>query len=316
MSPTEVQVLMVGLTTLDIAQVVRALPRSNEKVVATSMSTTYGGPAANAAGVARGLGVQARLLTGLGTSRIAGFTQGLLDDDGISVCDATPSDASAVAVSTVLIEDGTGDRAVVSTNATGRATTHELPERVLAGVDAVLVDGHSMGLCIAAARAARALGIPVVMDGGSWKDGTEELLGLVDVPVFSDDFRAPNEEDPVDYALGLGATWAAQTGGERPSVVASREHRWTVAPEPVQVVDTLGAGDVLHGALTVGVAILGASPEDADDVMRFATGVATLSCQAPGARGWMGRPDLHARAATLLATLEARQNPARSQPEE
>lgn len=55
-----------GLTTLDITQVVDALPRPDQKVVATSQRATFGGPAANAAATAVALGVQTRLVTAVG----------------------------------------------------------------------------------------------------------------------------------------------------------------------------------------------------------------------------------------------------------
>ena len=44
------------------------MPRSNEKMVALLQSVSYGGPAANAAGVAHGLGAEASLAAAFGTS--------------------------------------------------------------------------------------------------------------------------------------------------------------------------------------------------------------------------------------------------------
>ena len=47
-----------GLATLDVVQVVDALPGADEKVVARSLAVTFGGPAANAAATAVALGVR------------------------------------------------------------------------------------------------------------------------------------------------------------------------------------------------------------------------------------------------------------------
>ena len=50
------------------------------------------------------------------------------------------------------------------------------------------------------------------------------------------------------------------------------------------VVDTLGAGDVLHGALLAELARHGLA--DLPTALERAVAVATRSVEAPGARGW------------------------------
>jgi hypothetical protein len=52
-------------------------------------------------------------------------------------------------------------------------------------VSAVLVDGHHLDLALPVAAAARAAGVPVLLDGGSWKPGLEGLLELVDIALLS-----------------------------------------------------------------------------------------------------------------------------------
>ena len=53
--------------------------------------------------------------------------------------------------------------------------------------------------------------------------------------------------------------------------------------------DTLGAGDVLHGALAAWLAVLGRDAGDAPvtDALAWAATAASASCAAPGARGWL-----------------------------
>ena len=80
------------------------------------------------------------------------------------------------------------------------------------GVRAVLVDGHHLSVAVPLAAAARARGIPVLADGGSWKPGLDTLLGHVDVLVASADFRSP-AGDGVDELLALGPTWVARSAG-------------------------------------------------------------------------------------------------------
>jgi sulfofructose kinase len=63
----------------------------------------------------------------------------------------------------------------------------------------------------------------------------------------------------------------------------------------VRVVDTLGAGDVFHGALALSLG-RGQSP---DDAVRFASAAAALKCTRPGGR--VGIPDADALT-TFLST--------------
>lgn len=288
------RVVAAGLVTLDLVQAVAALPRSNHKQVATGFEVDFGGPAANAAGVAAGLGVRSELVTAIGTGPVAQAVSTYLRAAGIDAIDLAPTVDRAFGVSTVLVEP-TGDRAVVSTNA--RDVPLDLAEGVrrLAGADALLVDGHRMDLCLAMAQAARAAGVPVVFDGGSWKPGTEELVRFVDVAVVSSDFQPPSGSvaevmrDAEVLAFGQsrgGEAWELEVAGVRSRIDVPR----------VDVVDTLGAGDALHGALLAAIARSGVRSGDlpgcADDLVaaaRFASRVASRSCSAPGARGWLAQ---------------------------
>ena len=60
-------VLACGLATLDVTQVVDALPGPDEKIVARSLDVHAGGPALNAAITAARLGCTVRLVSRVGT---------------------------------------------------------------------------------------------------------------------------------------------------------------------------------------------------------------------------------------------------------
>ncbi|MDO5683350.1 MAG: PfkB family carbohydrate kinase [Propionibacteriaceae bacterium] len=308
------RVLCVGLVTLDVVQTVDRLPTSNVKQQALGLSVDFGGPAANAAGVVAGLGGDVRLLTALGASPAAGAVRGYLKQAGVETLDlARPGVQQAFAVSTVLVEQATGDRAVVSTNAGDERVTTVGEESAPEGAEAetdedlidqvtwadvVLVDGHHMSLGLAVVRAARAVGTPVVFDGGSWKPRTQELLRLVDVAVVSDDFAAPSGT-VTDLMRSAGVPAFGQSRGHLPWTleVGTEQHVINVqAVPPAEMVDTLGAGDVLHGALAyslasarlqVGAETRGLEGVDIVAAARFASEKASLSCRSAGARGWL-----------------------------
>ena len=84
--------------------------------MATDLLVASGGPAANAAVTAVALGVGARLVTRIGESPLGTLISADLGAHGVDVVDrAGPRDQPAV--STVLVTRGTGQRAVVSVNA-------------------------------------------------------------------------------------------------------------------------------------------------------------------------------------------------------
>lgn len=308
-------VLCCGLTTLDVVQEVDAVPAPNEKTVARSLAVTFGGPAANAAATAAALGATARLLTAVGSGPVADLVLAELAGAGLEVVDLARGTTAVPAVSTILVTASTGERAVVSVNATRVGDLPAAPADVLDGVDVVLVDGHHLEIAIALARSARAAGVPVVLDGGSWKPGLERLLALVDHAIVSADLRVPPSVVPVGPGAADGGSWTddrerlvrqvasfgpsvvARTDGDGPILVlvpaSSAEVRSVPVPSDPsrRVVDTVGAGDVLHGAY---VALLACQPTATDPVgvLARAARVASESVHFRGARGWVatGRP--------------------------
>lgn len=293
-----------GLVTLDLQQTVDRLPRPDEKTVASSAALEFGGPAANAAATAALLGAPSHLVTACGRGPVGRLVHEGLADVGVDVVDLARSDEPGPAVSSVLVDRVSGERAVVSTNAAGLVTRPvtgaDLPE----GAAALLVDGHHLPRALELVAHARARGILVLLDGGSWKDGLERLLGAVDVAVFSADFRAPAGAHPAELALDGSARLAAVSHGGRPLEVWAGDGRRFEVPVPeVRVVDSVGAGDVLHGALLFALAQGLRADAEAEPVLRFATEVASLSCAYAGARGWARDPAGRRRAASLVGRL-------------
>ncbi len=152
--------------------------------------------------------------------------------------------------------------------------------------DIVLVDGLNMDTCCKVAQQARQCAIPVVLDAGSWKEGMENLLSWVDVAICAEQFSSPDggEEDAVlTYLARQGVRYRAITRGEGPIIYRTPEDAGEIAIDAVEVVDTLGAGDILHGAFCYYYA----QDHHFVPALLQASRVATLSCQTFGTRSWM-----------------------------
>jgi sugar/nucleoside kinase (ribokinase family) len=223
------------------------------------------------------LGAEATLVTVLGAHPLAALARADLATCGVRVLDLAPDLTTPPAVSAVAVRDHDGERTVVSRNAAAQAG-FAVPELDLVGVGAVLVDGHHPALALKAARAAKERGVPVVLDAGSWKPVLDELLPLVDVAACSAHFRVPGP--------GLrerGVPVVITTAGPDPVRWSTGEDSGEAAVPAVAARDTLGAGDVWHGALAFAVAGLG---NDVAGWVRHANEVAAERVRHVGPRSW------------------------------
>lgn len=275
-----------GLTTIDLIQQVETVPAANEKVVSSSALLDVGGPAANAARTAGALGAFPTLVSPIGPGIFGSMAHEWLREAHVHVVDlATEGDP---AISAVAV-DAQGDRAVISSNNTGR--THGYPEPdILDGASALLVDGHLLDVQIALARTAENMGIPVVLDGGSYKPGIDALLKHVTHAIVSADFHIPSTKDDLvlETLIWRGAKFAARThgGGAIEAIIDQKAYSLPVQAVPAEhVADTLGAGDVIHGAF---VADLGAGQDELSSLSAAAQ-LASVSVQSPGAMGWAAK---------------------------
>jgi len=278
--------IFVGLSTIDLVYSVDRFPAPNAKVAARSQEIFVGGPAANAAAAFRHLGGETTLVTAVGRHKLADLIREEMQERSIRLVDLTPDFDQPPAISSVTVTPN-GERNVVSANA---APVESLPpqidEEVLQDASILLADGHFMSACLAWAKAARARGIKVVLDGGSWKSGSAELLQCVDTAILSADFRPPGCTTPIEilaFVSGQGVPNIAITNGPDPIRYATGVEQGVIAVPQVAVADTMGAGDVLHGAFchfaSAGFAFRQA--------LEKAGRIASESCRYRGTRGWM-----------------------------
>jgi sugar/nucleoside kinase (ribokinase family) len=273
--------LFAGLATLDLVHTLEGPLGPNEKAVALRQDICAGGPAANAAVTFAALGGEAALVTALGAHVLARFAAAELDSRAVRVVDATPDATDPPAVSAIRVVARTGERSVSSVNAAfvQASAPAEVAELAVAA-DVVLVDGHHAQLALAAARAARAAGAPVLLDAGSWKPVLAELLPLVTVVICSAEFAAAST---VDALHARGVPWVAVTHGAEPIEWSTADSSGGIAVPQVPARDTLGAGDAFHGAAAFALARKVSWPE----CLRFAAEVAAVRVQHPGPRDWL-----------------------------
>ena len=278
--------LFVGLVTLDFVYLANSPPSNNQKVVALDYTVTAGGPATNAAVAFSHLGNQATLLGVVGNHPITHLIKADLASYQIAIADLDPNQKEPPPVSSIIITKDTGDRAVISLNATkAQIPIERIPDDIMQGVDIVLVDGHLMEIGCAIAQIAQTKNISVVLDGGSWKPGIEKLLPFVDYAICSSNFHPPNchlPEDVISYLCDVGIAEIAITQGEKPIQYFTTGTSGYLEVPQISVVDTLGAGDIFHGAFCHYI-----SDKNLIDASRASANIAAHSCKSFGTRQWM-----------------------------
>jgi sugar/nucleoside kinase (ribokinase family) len=284
--------LFVGLCTLDVIQSVDRVPASNEKITARRQTVAAGGPATNASVTFSHLGGGATLLTGAGKHPLTAGIRADLGDARVHLIDLAANRQEPPTVSSIMVTADSGERAVVSTHAVGQHL--EPPANVselVSNNHAVHIDGHHPRLAEAAVAVARRLGRLTVLDGGSWKPGTEKLLPYLDVAVCSANFHPPGTattEETLAYLRAQGVTWTAVTDGADPIAWQGSGGVRSLRVPQTQVVDTLGAGDIFHGALTFMLSRYEELTEQTFvSALEFASSIATTACGSFGTRTWM-----------------------------
>ncbi|GLP78385.1 kinase [Mycobacterium antarcticum] len=280
--------VFVGLATLDVIHRIAKAPAVNQKITSSAQFVAAGGPAANAAVTFAALGGAAILVTALGDDPVAELIRADLAAYGVTVVDAATGTTRAVPVSAVSVVESTGDRSVVSLDAVNSdATPPDALGDLVARADVVLVDGHHPLMARAAVEHGAARGVTLVVDAGRWKPVMIHIVPHVTDMVCSSDFRMPGTDTPESTAASLvrsGVRTVVTTHGGEPIDWWSDGDSGSVPVPPVEVVDTLGAGDAFHGAYsyfsTRGDGGIGAR------VDRSAR-VAALRCSVVGPRAWL-----------------------------
>ena len=279
------RILFLGVAVLDQIYRVPRLPGEPVKMHTLDYTEVGGGMAATGAVAATKLGAQATLLTRVGDDAVGDTIVAELAGYGVDVGHVRRLPNQRSIRATVLIDDA-GERAIIAYAPKLDPDPGWLPLDLVARVDAVMVDQYWIEGSLAVLEAAARRAIPAVLDFDlSLDPRATDLIALASHAVFSEQgLRAWSGNDDIDAGL---AQAAEQTTGLVGVTTGARGVSWwddgtirRMAPPPVEAVDTLGAGDVFHGALACALA------EGMADAaaLRFANAAAALKCTRPGGR--------------------------------
>jgi len=283
------RVTSIGMSGLDRIMRVASFAAGGSKIYASGYDEIGGGPAATAAVAVQRLGGTARLIARVGEDATGDVIRGELAEHGVDVSLMRTLRDAQSAASNVTVDDR-GERQI--THFAGRGLDVEaewIDASSFDGTDVVLAD---MGWRRGAQRAlalASAAGIPTVLDADMSVDPrAEELLGLADHVVFSEAAlsRMSGLAEPAEalqWARGrVRGPYVGVTVGAQGYLWLAGETFNAMPGYPVTAIDTLGAGDVFHGAYALALA----EGRGVAAAARFANAAAAIKCtRASGRRG-------------------------------
>ncbi len=293
----------IGFCSNDHLAVLPFIPMDT-KVRMLSHRIMGGGPAANSTAGAASLGVSAAFVGTVGDDADGDMILRDFRAQGVdtSMVKVRPGATSAIAY--LWIEEKTGNRSCAWTReGLDELTADEINPEVIASAKILHVDGHNAAGAIAAAKVAREAGVLVNYDAGTHRDGMEELLGLANLMICSEEFilKLTGLKDAEEAVRQVWAKYRPKVCGATMGVRGSmafdgKDFVRCPAFKVEKVVDTTGCGDLFH----TGFAIRYLETQDLMECQRFGAAVSAIKC-----RGLSGRPPSAPTRAEVEAFLQA-----------
>ena len=293
-------VLCCGIAVQDFVFAVDSIPTTAEKHRARDLAVVGGGIAASAAVAVARLGGRAWLATRLGDDLVGDAIVADLAREGVDVALARRFPGCRSPLSAVMV-DAAGERLILSySDAAIPGDPGWLPSTLPSGVAAVLGDTRWEEGSRRLFDIARLAGAPAVLDADRAPRLPDLLSAASHVALSAQALREISAAEDLAEALArlraVTPAWLGVTDGARGVFVlmpgASQASQVVHSPGfAVNVVDTLGAGDVWHGAFALA---LGEGQPEVSAV-RFASAAAALKCTRFGGRaGTPTRTELEA----------------------
>jgi ribokinase len=290
------RVIVVGSVNEDLVVTTERLPGPGETVIGGRFAQHHGGKGGNQAVAAARLGARTHMIGAVGDDAFGRAARAALEAEGVDVAEllTLPDEPTGVAL---IVVDEAGENSIAVAGGANAALDSvqvraALKRLALKKADVVLV-GHEIrtGATHEALRVARLAGATTILNPAPAHGLEGPTLELADI-------LTPNEGELATLVGGRGrpSAQAKRLLGPEPGarailvslgangtlLVDGKRARAMAAPK-VDVVDTVGAGDTLNGALAAGLA----AGLDLVEASRRAGVAASLAVTRSGARGGM-----------------------------
>ena len=273
---SSIQAVCVGVVTIDTIALVDKYPSADERVMAQEISRAGGGPAAVAAVALSRLGIKSAIVGTIGDDADGKEVLRIFEKEGVDTSGISLG-TSATAGSVIVASKEHSARAISTRQPMVHAPINEAAKKLIAQAQWVHVDHVGVNR-LAELGISRGNGPLISFDAGYGVETFDPITVDLFVPT---DRQMALRYPGIDLAVALendsmkaGNTVVATQGSAGSSGFSPETGLVTAAGFAVDVMSTLGAGDVFHGAL-VAQLIQGFPLQEA---MRRANAVAALSC--------------------------------------
>lgn len=280
------RVFGLGTIVVDHQVMMERLPAADTKGEVIDDRNQVGGPVPTALSLLRRFGHEATFQGRWANDPFGAMIEADLRAEGIVFDTPSRRADSKTGFAHVWVERATGRRSIAGFRGSHQIEAREVRAELLAGHQALHLDGWSTDAAIKAARLVRAHGGVVFLDLGSPKPQLPKLLAEVDsVNCPLGLFHRLYETDDPEH----GARELLKHGPQQVTVTEGANGAWLFRPGhpgihqpalPVAAVDTNGAGDTFAGAM-IHATLQGWSAERR---LRFAATAAALKCARIGNR--------------------------------
>jgi sulfofructose kinase len=276
------RILCIGMPVRDLTFRVQGVPARGSKENASHFEEICGGNALNAAiGIVR-LGGRASVCGPMGDARetTSRYIFDKLAHEGIETKHIVHMPGLVTPISAIMI-DPSGERTIVTFRdpELWKVQLGDIDE-LLTDCDAILTESRAAAFCNDLCVEATRRGIPVIVDVDRAMSLREGLLTASSHLVFSNEplqetAGIADDGEALKKIAKLTPAFLAGTRGPQGTIWLDENQTLQQTPAfPVHTVDTLGAGDVFHGAFALAIT----EKQDLRSALRFASAAAALKC--------------------------------------
>lgn len=261
-------IIVFGSINMDLVAKTPRLPVAGETLQGYQFFTAPGGKGANQAVASARLGIPTYLVGRLGNDDFGNQLRRGLQAAGVHTDGILVDDAASSGVAVIAVDDAGENNIIIVPGTNGRVNQQDVERlsNLLAGAAALLLQLEiPLPAVLAAAQAARKVGVPVILDPAPAQgDILPELYPLVDI-------ITPNEIEasqlvgfPIDgqEAAAKASAELRQRGvstvivklGAQGVFCGTEEETFFVPAFSVQAIDTVAAGDAFNGGLAAALA--------------------------------------------------------------
>ena len=290
------RVIVVGSVNVDLVATVERLPAPGETVIGGRFAQHHGGKGGNQAVAAARLGAPTSFVGAVGADVFGEQARSALEAEGVDVTELQTLADQATGIALIFVDAAGENSIAVAGGANAALTPADVDaafERLRPTRGDVVLVGHEIPTATAteALRLGRLRGATTIFNPAPAMGVTTAMIALADIVT-------PNEVEatellaveggrdgmsPAALARLAGGGHVLVSLGDRGAQLVGKDGSWPIAALRVAVVDAVGAGDTLNGALAAGVAA-GTSVTEA---ARRAVVAASLAVTRAGAREGM-----------------------------